>query len=218
MHATRTIPRNRVRRRRYDMSQRSRHAAATRAEILAAAHGLLDDRELGGMTVDDVARAAGVSRATVYNQFGSRQRLLAAVFEDQGRRIGYERVLAALRLPEPRTALIAVVRESCRAWSSSPLAIRRTLALAVIDPMIGGLVARYEGYRRAEFAGLAQALVRSAGPRTRIDPADAAAMLGALTSFQAFDLLLAETDANAAAERLVHMALTTFGLAPESRS
>ena len=196
------------------MRQRGEHAARTRARLVAAAHALLDRPESSALTVDEVARAAGVSRATAYNQFGSRRNLLAAVFEDQGRRIGYDRVLAALHGSNPRAAVTEVVRESCRAWSASPLAIRRTLALAVLDPEIGALVARYEGYRRAEIADLAHRLARAGLLASGLGRDEAAALLGAFTSFQAFDLVLAGGDARSAIERLLRMTTASLGIPP----
>ena len=80
----------------YDMTRRSRLADHTRASIIEAAHALLAEPDGGSLSVQDVAEAAGVSRATIYNRVGTRRALLSAVFEDPGRRIEYARVLAAL--------------------------------------------------------------------------------------------------------------------------
>lgn len=50
-----------------------------RTQLLAAAYQCVADRGLGRTTVADVARAAGVARATVYRHFpGGREELLAA--------------------------------------------------------------------------------------------------------------------------------------------
>ena len=62
------------------MTRRAGAAAGTRATILEAAHGLLDRREGGTLTLLEVAAAAGVSRATIYKSVGSRRALLAALF------------------------------------------------------------------------------------------------------------------------------------------
>ena len=138
----------------YDMRTRARVAAGTRASILEAAHRLLNQRDIPALTLQEVAAAAGVSRATIYKSVGSRVRLLAAVFEDQGRLIGFDRVLAAIQMDDPAVAVVATVRESCRAWSVMPDAIRKTLALAALDAEVGQLVRDYERHRRARLAAL----------------------------------------------------------------
>ena len=148
------------------MRTRARAAAATRAGILEAAHRLLNQRDSTTLTLQEVAAAAGVSRATIYKSVGSRVRLLAAVFEDQGRLIGFDRVLAAMEEANPARAVVTTIRESCRAWSVMPDAIRKTLALAALDEEIGQLVRNYERHRRARLAALARR-VCGAGARER---------------------------------------------------
>lgn len=195
----------------YDMRQRSQTAAETRAGIIAAAHRLLGRRD-GTLTLQEVAAAAGVSRATVYKSVGSRVALLAAVFEDQGRLVGYDTVLAAMQLPDPARALVATVRESCRAWALMPEAIRKTLALAVVDEEAGPLVERYERYRRAELAGLARRAHRAGVLGPGVSARDAAATLALLAGFPAFDQLRLEHNPRQATRQLVQMATASLGL------
>ncbi|WP_427307296.1 TetR family transcriptional regulator [Cupriavidus sp. H39] len=54
-------------------------AAATRARILASAQQLMRQRGLHCVTVDDVARAIGMTRGAVYGHFRSRAELLGAL-------------------------------------------------------------------------------------------------------------------------------------------
>jgi AcrR family transcriptional regulator len=162
-----------------------------------------------------VAAAAGVSLATIYKSVGSRVRLLAAVFEDQGRLIGFDRVLAAMQMDDPAMAVVATVRESCRAWSVMPDAIRKTLALAALDAEIGELVRNYERHRRARLATLARRVCRSGATATRPRVRDAAATLTLLTSFTTFDQLRFEYDTRRSTDLLVRMARTQFGIDPD---
>ena len=197
--------------RRYDMRTRTRAAKATRAAIVEAAHRLLNQRDRTGLSLQEVAAAAGVSRATIYQSVGSRARLLAAVFEDQGRLIDFDRVLAAMQLDDPMAAVLATVRESCRAWSVVPDAIRRTLALAALDAEIGGLVRTYERHRRGRLTALARRVCRAGvGARRRVR--DAAATLVILTSFTTFDQLRLEHDTRRSTRLLVQIATTYFGI------
>jgi AcrR family transcriptional regulator len=200
--------------RRYDMQRRGRAAADTRARIIDAAHGLLNQRDGTALTLQEVADAAGVSRATVYKSVGCRRDLLTAVFEDQGRLIDYGRVRAAARLKDPAQAVIATVRESARAWSVMPEAIRKTLALAVIDPEVGELVEKYEAYRRAEIAALARRALRAGVTRPGLGMKDAAAVLTVLTGFPAFDHLRHGHEATAATSQLVRLAMASLGINP----
>jgi AcrR family transcriptional regulator len=195
----------------YDMRQRSRTAAETRAGIIAAAHRLLGRRD-GTLTLQEVAAAAGVSRATIYKSVGSRVALLAAVFEDQGRLVGYDKVLVAMRLPDPARAVVATVRESCRAWAVMPEAIRKTLALSVLDEEAGPLVERYERYRRAELAGLARRAHRARVLGAGVSAGDAATALALLTGFPAYDQLRLTHNPRQATRQLVQMATASLGL------
>src|SRR6266508_6749780 len=59
-----------------DVSRRSRPA---RIAILKAARRLFEDKDFISVTLEEVARAAGVSRQAIYTNFGSRAGLLAAL-------------------------------------------------------------------------------------------------------------------------------------------
>jgi AcrR family transcriptional regulator len=58
-----------------------RNKELSRDAILASALDLFARRGYGAVRVEDVARAAGVSRTTFYNHFSEREEILAALFE-----------------------------------------------------------------------------------------------------------------------------------------
>lgn len=62
-----------------------------RDQLLDTAEDLFTERGFGAVTVDDVAEHAGVTKPVVYDHFGSKDGLLAAVVERSG-----ERLLVAL--------------------------------------------------------------------------------------------------------------------------
>ncbi len=66
-------------------------AADSRTRILEAARDLFGEHDAGGVTMAEVAQAAGVSRATVFNQFGSKHALVEAITESVY--AGYEAIL-----------------------------------------------------------------------------------------------------------------------------
>src|SRR5690349_3274443 len=51
--------------------------------VLTAAAGLLLERGYDRTTLDDVARAAGVSKSTLYQRWGAREALFVAVLRHQ---------------------------------------------------------------------------------------------------------------------------------------
>ena len=63
----------------------------TRTRILDAARRLFGERGVGDVTMAEVAADAGVARATVFNQFGSKHALVEAVTESVY--IGYQAIL-----------------------------------------------------------------------------------------------------------------------------
>lgn len=193
----------------YDMTNRDRASDESRRTIVEAAHRLLERPDGGSLTLQEVAKEAGVSRATIYNRIGSRRDLLTAVFEDQGRIIEFDRVLRAMLLADPLEALVETVREGCRAWEVIPTAIRRTLALAVLDDEIGELVAQFEGYRRGEISALANRVLKHSS--VTIAPRRATATLVLVTSFGAHDQLRRGHSPDECSDFLTHLALETVG-------
>jgi AcrR family transcriptional regulator len=65
------------------MARRVRMSAAERrSAILAAALGVLGDRGYHGTSLDEIARAAGVSKALIYEHFSSKRELHAALMQE----------------------------------------------------------------------------------------------------------------------------------------
>ncbi|MFV2179563.1 TetR/AcrR family transcriptional regulator [Actinomadura sp. LOL_016] len=60
-------------------------AAQNRRRILAAADRVIAARGVEGLSLDDVAREAGVGVGTVYRRFGGRSRLLYALVDERER-------------------------------------------------------------------------------------------------------------------------------------
>jgi AcrR family transcriptional regulator len=62
-------------------------AARNRRRVLDAAAALFAERGVEGVAMDDVARAAGVGKGTLFRRFGDRQGLLVALLDDAERRL-----------------------------------------------------------------------------------------------------------------------------------
>ena len=61
---------------------RSERRARTRAQLLEAAASVYAERGLDGATLDDVAERAGFTKGAVYDHFGSKENLLAALLDE----------------------------------------------------------------------------------------------------------------------------------------
>lgn len=107
---------------------RERHRQMTRATILDAAFALFQQTGLRATTVDQIASAAGINRATFYLHFKDKNEVAAALARrmvDIGQ--GQYRALAELRDPD---------REKVRAWVLRHLAFareQRTLSLMLVE-------------------------------------------------------------------------------------
>ncbi|MGW9597713.1 TetR/AcrR family transcriptional regulator [Streptomyces chartreusis] len=67
-------------------------AARNRARVLAAAERLFADRDPGAVTMDDIARAAGIGRGTLYRRYPDRASIAWALL-DRHERVLQEQVL-----------------------------------------------------------------------------------------------------------------------------
>src|SRR5260370_6331597 len=102
-------------------SVRMAAGAAKRDRVIkAAARSLREDASIATFSLDAVAKAAGVTRLTVYHQFGSRRGLLEAVFDDIARQGGLARIPEAMAIPDPRAALDRLGGIFCPFWNRDP--------------------------------------------------------------------------------------------------
>jgi AcrR family transcriptional regulator len=67
-------------------------AARNREKVLSAARRLFAERGVGNVTIEEVARAAGVGKGTVFHRFGDRAGLVMALVDDEERAL-QERIL-----------------------------------------------------------------------------------------------------------------------------
>lgn len=115
----------------YRSPRRRVTAERTRARLLKAASTMLGGYD--GVSLDAVAKKAGVTRLTVYNQFGSRRALLEAVFDDMAERGGLHHISDAMANADPHTALRQIVSIFCGFWSIHRSALWRLHAATATD-------------------------------------------------------------------------------------
>jgi AcrR family transcriptional regulator len=173
--------------RRYVSSVRTAAAAATRDRVIeAAARSLREDASIATFSLDAVAKAAGVTRLTVYHQFGSRRGLLEAVFDEIARQGGLTGIPDAMAMHDPHAALDRLVEIFCGFWSRDPAVGRLHEAMATDPEFAQALIERNERRRKTIDVLVGRIAEKAASPQARQDTVD---MIFALTSFAMFAML-----------------------------
>lgn len=148
-------------RRSYRSPAREAAAGETRQRIVAAAAKRLGALPYKPFSLEAVARDAGVTRLTVYNQFGGRRALLEAVFDEIAARAGMERLARAMHEPDARQALDKVVEQFCAFWECEPQAHLRLQAARMADPELDETLRQRNERRRRLLKVLAGRLVEA---------------------------------------------------------
>jgi len=146
-----------------------------RAQIVDAVRELLEAGTFHETSVEDVAARAGVSRATVYQHFGSRLGLVDAMCETFGR----NQALRALKDADDVEDFLARVVDF---WASEEKVLVALYGVAAVDPAARDLVER----QRRDRYGVVRRLV--GGMRSRRGPReeDAFVQLAVLSSFETY--------------------------------
>jgi AcrR family transcriptional regulator len=190
-------------RRPYRSTRRAEAVDATRVRIIEAARTLLiGGTELPSFSVDGIARQAGVTRLTVYNQFESKLGLLEAVFDDIAERGGlFTDLPPVFAEPDPHTALRRFVAVFCRFWTKHKSMMPTFHAVIKIDEDIAASLQRRSERRRH---GLS-VIIKRIAPNGSKANADLVDVLFALTSFETFAALSIRHRSAKAIEALIQM-------------
>jgi AcrR family transcriptional regulator len=203
----------------YNSPGRDAAASQTRERIVAAAAMILGSAKgVEDFSLEAVAKAAGVTRLTVYNQFGSRRAVLEAVFDVVAVRGGLHRLAEAMTDPDPHTALARIIAIFCAFWSFDPGALGLLHAVGSSNPEFAtSISARNERRRKllsgvvrrfAEDVPLRHAALRPKAQRDLVD------ILFALTSFAFFSqLTTGGRSADAACQMIQELAQDAVGRA-----
>ena len=171
----------------YVSSVRTAAAAAKRDRVIeAAARSLREDASIASFSLEAVAKAAGVTRLTVYHQFGSRRGLLEAVFDEIARQGGLTQIADAMAMSNPRAALDRLVEIFCAFWNRDPAVGRLHEAMATDPEFAQALIERNERRRKTVDVLVGRIAEKKVSSRARQDTVD---MIFALTSFAMFAML-----------------------------
>jgi AcrR family transcriptional regulator len=193
-------------RRPYCSPAREAAASETRARIVSVARGLLAADPYVPFSLEAVAKAAGVTRLTVYHQFGGRRALMEAVFDELAAQAGLgQRLGEAAAEPDPRAGIVRAIEVFCGFWSSGPAAHLRLSSATAADPELAESLRDRNERRRGLLAVIVERLAKAGD--VRADAAkDLVDVLFAVTSFHVFAELSRDRTPEAACALVLAMA------------
>ena len=181
-------------RRAYDASKRRADALARRATVLAAARELFVRDGFVATTVGAVAERAGVSRETVYKNFGGKPGLVRSLHDDLttggGSDSPYARSDSLRSLTDPY--------EIIRGWSRLATEVAPGLSpvlllvrdAALVQPDLGDLLDELDEARHRRMSQNAQFLHNAGHLRDGVTAREAADLMWTVTSPEMYELLV----------------------------
>ena len=174
--------------RRYEQRRRAESAEETRRRILDAMYARLREAPAQPVSVDRIARTAGVARSTVYLVFGSRTGLFDALARDLMDRSGYADLLEAVSHPDAWEHMRGGITVGARMFAAERDVTRALFSMAQLDEdAVGGAIGRIEEGRWRGMLRLAGRLAEQDLLRDDVTERDAANTLWLITGFDAFD-------------------------------
>jgi AcrR family transcriptional regulator len=170
----------------YRVRSRPGRGEATRERIKHAVRELLTEGTFHTSSVEQVAERAGVSRATLYQHFGSRLDLVDAICETFDENPALLELREIVESPDVGEALARTIANSVRFWSTEDPVLRQLYGVAAIDPAAQDLVDRQRADRRGELERLVRNLRRSGQLAAGVDERRALSLLLVLTSYDTF--------------------------------
>src|SRR5258708_7782713 len=193
--------------------RRQAEVGRTRSSILAAARELVSEHGPDS-SVGKVAERAGVSRITIYNQFGSKAGLLAALSTEAGLPPAGTPAVDPGVEPgaDPADDLWRRIEQACAAWAANPRLYRQLAGSAPGAGLAPGAAGLISGDRPDHDHALAERLAAGDRLRPGCSIKEAEDVIGILTSFPVFDRLHKEgrRSASAVAAILLRMASRTL--------
>src|SRR3954447_16579196 len=170
----------------YRAERRPSRSEATRERIVGAVRELLEEGVFHESTVEEVAARAEISRATLYQHFGSRLDLVDAICDTFAVNPALLAIREVVELPDPDAALDETVANSIRFWSSEDAVLRQLYGVVAVDAAAQDLVDRQRSDRRGELQRLVAHLRKSRRLRKGVGEGRALALLLVLTSYETF--------------------------------
>jgi AcrR family transcriptional regulator len=207
--------------RQYRQRLRAEAAEETRRHILDTLYERMRFAPTSVISVEEIAKLAGVARSTIYLIFGSRAGLFHALYTDVLRAEEYKDLLEAVYQPDPLALLRDGIRATVRMYAKHADVQRVYYRLAGLAPDTAPLPpGRAEDERRGGMRRLASTLAEHGLLRPDLTVEDAEHILWVITSFDAFDQLFSGRGLSAekTADLLLAMAERSVCKIPKSHS
>ena len=195
----------------YNRTGRRESVDETRRRIFEAARQLLSGSSgQETFSVDAVAREAGVARATVYYQLGSRAGLIEAFFDHLAQSASLVAGIGmAMSNADPAGAVAALISAFHGFWGNDRTVLRRIRAMGALDAELGELLAARNG-RRKHLAAVILDRATGAGYELALPREDAVDLLWTLSDFEIYDTLAESRPAKDVTEMLVGVAMRSL--------
>jgi AcrR family transcriptional regulator len=180
-----------MKKRSYRSPARQRQADETRTRIATAARKLLEEHGYAGMTMEAVAKKAGVAVATVYAVFGSKTGILSEILDAARFDDSYQNLVReAMHTADPRERIRFPARIARRIYESEHSVLDLLRGAGAVAPGLARSEAERECTRYDAQAGMIQYLVRSRALRRGLDAQHARDILWSLTSRDLYRMLV----------------------------
>ena len=153
---------------------------------MSAVRELLDEGSFHESTVEEVADRAGISRATLYQHFGSRLELVDGICDSFAVNPALLRIRDTVELADPDEALAETISATVRFWSSEDGILSQLYGVIAVDQAAQDLVDRQRNDRRGEMQRLVRHLRKSGRLRKGVSEPRGLALLMVLTSYESF--------------------------------
>ena len=165
---------------------RRRRSSESVDRVLDAAARLIREDAFHTATMEELAAASGVSRATVFNRFGSKLGVLQALFNRSMEGPEMQAIADALAIEDPVEALEAVIAAACEIWEAYGAVHLQLQAVGTLEPDANTLVDQQREQQRSEIEDLIRRLDKAGRLRPGLGQTRAAATLHMLTSLESF--------------------------------
>lgn len=175
-----------------------------------ATRELLETGGLERANIQTIAKHAGVTRPTVYQQFTTLSELLLAVMNETLDRADVQAVRKALQHQDSAKAVRGMFRGSTRFWHSEATLFNRIKGLSIIDEAVREVDAAKEQVRHGHIENITGRLANDGNLRPGVSRQEAIDRLYLLSSFEMYErfrVLGYSTDA--ISQRLIDLAEQT---------
>jgi AcrR family transcriptional regulator len=205
--------------RKYEQRVRAEAAERTKRSVVAALYQRLRETPDKPVGIDEVAKAAGVARSTVYLVFGSRAGLFDALADELLSGGGFEQIMTAKEQPDARRHMEQALTGGTHMYAEHRDVFRVLFSIARLDADAGATIATREAARKAGIGRLGKRLEKERRLRPGLTARDASDLVWMLAGFEAFDALYTDRglSAIATARTLVETAERALLVRPSSR-